>query len=145
VVVGLFLVSGTIHLLRPSVFTPIVPDLLPAHRLLVYVSGIAELACAAGLVWRRTRWLAGFASAVLLVAVFPANVTMAVDAWRSWQGEGHSGLYVTGTLLRLPLQVPLVWWAWRLTLPARADRVRGDARRPRPRARPPAPGRRQRG
>ena len=84
VLVGLFLLSGTVHLLRPGVFTPIVPDFLPAHRVLVYVSGVAELACAAGLLWRRTRRLAGLASAALLVVVFPANVTMAVDAWRSW-------------------------------------------------------------
>jgi uncharacterized membrane protein len=111
----LFLVSGTIHLLRPGVFTPIVPDVLPAHRLVVHVSGVAELVCAAGLVWRRTRRLAGIASAVLLVAVFPANVTMAVDAWRSWDAGGHSGWYVVGTLVRLPLQVPLIWWAWRMT------------------------------
>lgn len=116
--VVLFLVSGTIHLARPEVFTPIVPDLLPGHRLLVYVSGMAELACAAGLLWRRTRRLAGFASAVLLLAVFPANVTMAVDAWRSWVAGRHSGWYVVGTLVRLPLQVPLIWFAWRL---ARAD------------------------
>ena len=125
VVVGLFLVSGTIHLVRPGVFTPIVPDVLPAHRLLVYGSGVAELACAVGLLWRRTRRPASLASAALLVAVFPANVTMAVDAWRSWDGGGHSGWYVVGTLLRLPLQVPLVWWVWRL---ARADQ-RDHARR----------------
>lgn len=125
VLVGLFLLSGTIHLVRPEVFTPIVPDLLPAHRLLVILSGVAELLCAAGLAWRRTRRLAGYASAALLVAVFPANVTMAVDAWRSWQGGGHSGLYVAGTLVRLPLQVPLVWWAWR---PTRAEQ-RDEARR----------------
>ena len=97
---------------------PIVPDALPAHRFLVQVSGVAELACAAGLVWRRTRKMAGFASAALLVAVFPANVTMAVDAWQSWKDGGHSGWYVLGTLVRLPLQVPLIWWAWRVTRPA---------------------------
>jgi uncharacterized membrane protein len=114
VVLALFLLSGTIHLVRPEVFTPIVPDLLPAHRLIVYLSGVAELACAAGLVWRRTRRLAGLASAALLVAVFPANVTMAVDAWRSWDDGGHSGWYVVGTLVRLPLQLPLIWWVWRV-------------------------------
>ena len=82
---------------------------------------MAELTCAAGLLWRPTRRVAGFASAVLLVAVFPANVTMAVDAWRSWQDGGDSAAYVVGTLVRLPLQVPLIWWAWRLTLPERPD------------------------
>lgn len=53
--VGLFTFSGVVHLVRPGVFTPIVPDILPAHRLLVYVSGVAELLCAAGLAWRVSR------------------------------------------------------------------------------------------
>lgn len=117
VVVVLFTVSGAMHLVRPGVFTPIVPDVLPAHRLLVYVSGGAELLCAAGLVWRRTRRLAGWASAALLVAVYPANITMAVDAWRDWREGDASGQYVAGTLIRLPLQLPLIWWAWRVTRP----------------------------
>lgn len=115
VVVGLFLVSGTIHLVHPETFTPIVPDFLPAHRLLVYVSGVAELACAAGLVWRPTRRLAGLASVGLLVAVFPANVTMAVHAWHDWRAGDAGGGYLAATVVRLPLQLPLIWWAWRVS------------------------------
>jgi uncharacterized membrane protein len=115
VVVVLFTVSGAVHLVKPGVFMPMVPDFLPARRLLVQVSGIAELLCAAGLVWRRTRRLAGWASAALLVAVFPGNITMAVDAWRDWREGDASGQYVVGTLIRLPLQLPLIWWVWRVT------------------------------
>lgn len=118
VLVVLFTVSGVVHLLRPGVFTPMVPDILPAHRLLVYVSGVAELLCAAGLGWRRTRRLAGWASVGLLAAVFPANLTMAVDAWTSWRDDDASGQYVAATLIRLPLQLPMIWWAWRVTRPA---------------------------
>ncbi len=115
VVVVLFTVSGIVHLVRPEVFTPMVPDVLPAHRLLVYLSGVAELICAAGLVWRRTRRMAGWASAALLVAIFPANISMALDAWNDWGRGEASGAYVAGTLVRLPLQLPLIWWAWRVT------------------------------
>lgn len=115
--VALFLGSGTLHLVRPGVFEPIVPGVLPAPRALVLVSGVAELACAAGLAWRRTRVAAGWAAALLLVAVFPANVTMSVHAWQDWRAGEASGLYLVGTLVRLPLQVPLVWWAWRVTRP----------------------------
>lgn len=126
----LFTVSGVVHLVRPEVFAPIVPDALPAHRLLVYLSGAGELLCAAGLAWRRTRRLAGWSSVALLVAVFPANVTMALNAWHSWDRGGagaSSGWYLTGTILRLPMQLPLVWWAWV------AARSPGRARRPRSR------------
>lgn len=115
VLVVLFTVSGVVHLVRPDVFTPMVPDALPAHRFLVYLSGVAELLCAAGLLWRRTRRLAGWASAALLVAIFPANITMAIDAWSD---DDASRAYVVGTLLRLPLQVPMIWWAWRVTRPS---------------------------
>ena len=62
--------------------------------------------------WSRlTRRTAGWASALLLVAIFPANVQMAYDAWRDWQANDASGLYLVGTLVRLPLQIPLIWWA----------------------------------
>ncbi len=123
VVVGLFLASGTLHLVRPGVFTAMVPDVLPAHLLLVQLSGVAELVCAGGLLWRRSRRAAGFASVALLVAVFPANVSMALEAWGSWQDGGRSGWYVLATLVRLPLQVPLIWWAWRPTRIHQGDRA----------------------
>ena len=100
---GIFAVSGTVHLVRPGVFTPIVPRSLPRRRDLVLASGVAELACAAGLLVPRTRSVAGWASAALLVAVFPANVTMAQQAQR----RGTTALKV-GTLLRLPVQLPLI-------------------------------------
>ena len=50
---------------------------VPAHREVILASGVAELACAAGLLHPRTRRLAGWASAALLLAVFPGNVKMA--------------------------------------------------------------------
>lgn len=100
---GLFAVSGTVHLVRPQVFESIVPRVLPARRTLVYASGVAELLCAAGLLVPRTRALAGWASAALLVAVFPANVTMA----RQIRNRGGAGL-TAAAVLRLPLQVPMI-------------------------------------
>lgn len=112
-VVALFLVSGTVHLVHPQVFEPIVPPFLPSPRLLVLVSGVGELACAAGLAVRRTRRAAAWVAAALLVAVFPANVTMAVDTWRDWHAGHASAAYLALTVVRLPLQLPLIWWAWR--------------------------------
>ncbi|TDT29803.1 DoxX family protein [Naumannella halotolerans] len=102
-----FGVSGLIHLLRPQVFEPIVPQPLP-RRETVIISGVAELICATGLALRPTRRIAGWASAGLLVAIFPANVKMAVDAQHS-----HSPLRRWGTLARLPLQWTLIRMALR--------------------------------
>lgn len=116
IVVGAFLVSGVIHLARPQVFEPIVPPMLPGKRQLVYASGVAELACAAGLLIPRTRTYAGVASAALFVAVFPANVQMAMDAHRVIDRKGSTPrrqAVRAAAIARLPLQVPLIRWALR--------------------------------
>ena len=102
---GLLAVTGALHFVVPKAFASIVPPALPEPELLVYASGVAELACAAGLAVPRTRRAAGWATAALFLAVFPANVQMALDA------GGRSAAYQAGTWLRLPLQVPLVVWA----------------------------------
>lgn len=105
---ALFAASGALHLVRPQVFETIVPRQLPEHRGLVYASGAAELVCAAGLLHPRTRRAAGWASAALLVAIFPANVQMAVtESKRADRGTGSRGRQLA-TLARLPLQIPLI-------------------------------------
>ena len=77
---GLLTVTGTLHFVAPKVFASIIPPQLPSRYALVYASGAAELACAAGLAVPRTRRVAGWSTALLFVAVFPANVQMALDA-----------------------------------------------------------------
>ncbi|MBJ7529727.1 MAG: DoxX family protein [Nocardioides sp.] len=100
---GAFVTSGVVHLVRPQTFEPLMPAWVPAHREVIWGSGVAELACAAGMAVPATRRAAGWASAALLVGVFPGNVTMAADARRS-----RSAVLRAGTLARLPLQAELV-------------------------------------
>ncbi len=100
---GMFAVMGVLHFVQPKPFERIVPKALPAKRELVYASGVAELACAAGLLHPRTRRAAGLASVALLAAVFPANVQMAVDVRR--KGSPRAQAIAFG---RLPLQIPLI-------------------------------------
>ncbi|KHL15853.1 putative membrane protein [Mumia flava] len=107
---GLLAVAGVAHFVAPKPFESIVPRALPARRALVHASGVAELACAAGLVAPRTRRAAGYATAALMVAVFPANVQMTVTALRS--PRASTG-YRAATIARLPLQWPLVRTAWK--------------------------------
>lgn len=107
-VAAAFGISGTLHLLRPRIFTPLVPPALPRPTEIVYVSGVAELACAAGLA-RQARW-AGPASAALLLAILPGNVQMALDATgaaRRRRTPRRVG-YAVACWLRVPLQVPLI-------------------------------------
>ncbi|HEX3794472.1 MAG TPA: hypothetical protein VHV57_08230 [Acidimicrobiales bacterium] len=100
-----FSISGVIHLARPATFTSIVPHALPGAKELVYASGVAELVCATGL-WRRRRW-AGWAAAVLLVAIWPANLQDAITAQ-----QGHDTVTAILSWVRFPLQIPLIWCAW---------------------------------
>ena len=113
---GLFLTSGVMHLVRPAPFESMVPKRLPNRRALVYVSGIAEIACAAGLLTTRTRRVAGIGSAVLLVVVFPANVTMTGQARRRLARDPENTKkqgYLAATVARLPLQWPMIRTALR--------------------------------
>src|ERR1700681_4494914 len=72
--------SGILHLVVPRPDERIVPGPLASWRSeVVTVSGVAEVACALLLLVPRTRRLGAYATAALLVAVFPANVQMALD------------------------------------------------------------------
>jgi len=104
IVATAFSVSGVVHLVRPVTFTGIVPHLLPFSTALVYASGVAELICAFGL-WRRKRW-AGYAAAVLLLVIWPANLQDAITTQ-----EGHDVTAKVVTWFRFPLQIPLIWFA----------------------------------
>lgn len=108
IVVGAFVASGTVHLVKPEVYEPLMPSWVPAHREVILGSGVAELLCALGLLLPPTRRVAGLASAALLVGVFPGNVKMAVDAM-----QGSNRPFQAAALARLPLQLPLIRGAWR--------------------------------
>ena len=103
---ALFLASGTLHLVRPGRFLPLVPIGLPARDAIILTSGIAELVCAGGLL-SGARW-AGPASALLLIGVFPGNVAFAVATTAD---AASSRLLVAAAWARLPLQAPLIWAA----------------------------------
>ena len=102
--------AGVTHFLRPRTYDRIVPDALPP-RLTTVASGVAELGIAAGLAIPATRRAAGWAAAALFLAVFPANLKMANDLLDSPRSTRAMRL---GSVLRLPLQAPLVAWAVRV-------------------------------
>jgi uncharacterized membrane protein len=103
--------AGVLHFVMSEPFESIVPKRLGDPKPWVQVSGLAELACAAGLAVPRTRRVAGLASAALFVAVYPANVDMTVRALRSSRATLAWKAALVG---RLPLQAPLVVRSWRL-------------------------------
>jgi len=102
-VMGLFYITaGVTHFLSPEWFLQIVPPMLPAPLALVYLSGVAEIVVGVGVLVPQTRHYAALATVALLVAVYPANIYMAVGDVMG------SELVQWG---RLPLQGVLVLWA----------------------------------
>lgn len=102
--------AGVTHFLRPRGYDRIVPDALPP-RLTTLASGVAELGVAIGLLVPRTRRAAGWGAAALFAAVFPANVKMARDLLDHPRSSRTARIV---SVLRLPLQAPLVAWAVRV-------------------------------
>ena len=109
---ALFLLGGLGHFIIPEVYLKIMPPALPAPRLLVAVSGLAELALGGLLLVPRLRVLAGWGLIALLIAVFPANVFM-------WQHAERFAVPAWVLAARLPLQAVLIAWAWAYTRPRR--------------------------
>jgi uncharacterized membrane protein len=110
---AIFIVSGLLHFFVPDPYLRIIPPFLPWPRILLRVSGAAEIAGGLGLLLAKLRRFSAYGLVLLLVAVFPANVYMAVahvsfpgilgESWVQW--------------LRLPLQIPLTLWAHYYTRP----------------------------
>ena len=106
---AIMLYTGVMHFVKPEPFVKIVPDWLPAPRALVAVSGFFEILGGVGLQVPRVRKPAAWGLVALYLAVFPANVNMAIhkiytdNPWILWG--------------RLPFQAVLIAWAWWYTRP----------------------------
>lgn len=105
----LYIAAGLAHFVATRLYSSIVPDYLPAHRELVLLSGAAEIAGGLGLLLPQTRRAAAWGLILLLLAVFPANLWMAQHPGR------FPGIPLWALWLRLPLQLPLIGWAWLYT------------------------------
>ena len=103
-----FVLAGLMHFLRTDWYVSIMPDYVPAHRELVYASGVAEMLGGAAVIASRPRFARWWLLATLL-AVYPANVHMAVHPAR-YSRVPRWALYA-----RLPVQGLFGWWVWRGT------------------------------
>lgn len=101
------------HFVIPDSYVRIMPGWLPAHRALVLVSGACEIAGGIGLLIPILRRWAGMGLVLLLLAVWPANAQM----WMNARAAHQSGMAQMLLLLRLPLQIVLMWWVWRASRP----------------------------
>jgi uncharacterized membrane protein len=101
-----YIIAGMLHFINPKMYWPIMPPYIPLPKLMVALSGLAEIGLGIGVLFPATRSLAAWGLILLLIAVFPANLYMAtsgkftaIPPWLLWA--------------RLPLQGVLIWWAWK--------------------------------
>jgi uncharacterized membrane protein len=109
---ALFLFVGTMHFVRPAFFLPLMPGWLPAHAELVALSGLAELVTGVLLLVPAWRVLGGWLAFATLLAVWPANWHHALSGGISHPDLPRAMADATVAWVRLPMQIPLLWWAW---------------------------------
>lgn len=115
---AVFVGAGFAHFSKPDFFESIVPDWFPDAELANRASGAAEFVFGLGMFHPRTRKLSALGLFALTIGVFPANVDMAVNGVEPKLVDGSFTRSVgtaSGPLnwIRLPLQLPLLWWLWR--------------------------------
>ena len=102
---GVMAAIGSAHFAIPARMEATIPAFLPCKRQLLFASGVIEVACGLGLIARRP--LAAKIAAVTLLAVWPANLQMALDAGK---GKLPGALDSRAALwARVPLQLPMIW------------------------------------
>jgi uncharacterized membrane protein len=105
----LYIVAGLNHFIHPEFYIKIMPPWIPLHEELVFVSGICEVLFALLLIYPFTRRFGAWCIIGLLIVIFPANIQMMLD----YQHENNPLLWLT--ILRLPIQILLIWWAYNFT------------------------------
>ncbi len=103
-----FILTGVSHFLIPGKFLEMMPPFLPAPVFLIYLSGVFEIVGGGALMFSKTKRLAAAGLMLLLLAVFPANVYVALN---NVQLGGFMN-YSIYQWLRLPMQFVLIVWVW---------------------------------
>jgi uncharacterized membrane protein len=108
ILLGLFfVVAGANHFRAPDIYLGMMPSWLPAPLTLVDISGVAEILGGIGILVPATRQFSAWGLVVLLIAIFPANLHVAL--------QGHMPGFELSPLtlwLRLPFQLVLIAWVW---------------------------------
>ena len=107
VLAGLFIVAGLLHFISPTPFLKIMPRWVPFPTIANWLSGAIEVLAGVGLLFSATRSVSAWVLIALLIAVFPAN-------WRHYQLTKGTK-FEPITLLRLPLQLLLIYWVFKYT------------------------------
>jgi uncharacterized membrane protein len=104
-----FALAGINHFINVDFYLKMMPPVLPAHLFLIYLSGVFQIVLGLLLLIPKFTWFAAWGLIALLIAVFPANLYMAMNT-KLFPEFSRTALYV-----RLPLQFILIAWAFWFT------------------------------
>ena len=107
-----FIYFGVDHFINPDFYLSIMPPSFPLHLEAVYISGLFEILGGIGVLLSKTRKLAGWGLFVLLIAVYPANIYMALTP------EAFPEIPLSALYFRLVLQFLFFYWAYSVTRPS---------------------------
>ncbi|WP_024863892.1 DoxX family protein [Leptospira licerasiae] len=104
-----YLLAGSAHFIIPEFYYGMMPPYIPYHYEVNILAGVCEILLALALLPLSTRVFAAWGIILLLIAVFPANIQMSLNAYES---EDPKFIF---TLIRLPFQILFLSWAWMFT------------------------------
>ena len=107
-----FINVGVDHFVNPDFYLNIMPPSFPLHAEAVYISGFFEVVGGISLLIPRLRKIAGWGLVALLIAVYPANIYMAITP------QAFQDIPVTLLYVRLAFQFVFFYWAYSVTRPA---------------------------
>ena len=101
----MYFFAGIMHFVKPKAYLRIMPRYLPSHKLLVFLSGIAEIALAVGLCFEETKNISIFGIIAML------TVFLLVHFYMLTSKQAAAGFPVWVLVFRIPLQFVLMFWA----------------------------------
>jgi len=107
----LFLFAGANHFIKPEFYKQLMPNYLPLHYEIIFISGVFEMLLGFGLFFEKTRKMSAWGIVALLIAVYPANIYMWMNNIQI-DGKATPALF---HYIRLPMQFVLVYWAYSFT------------------------------
>lgn len=102
----MYVIAGLVHFIKPRMYERIMPRYLPAHRLLVYLSGAAEIILGVGLLFEQTRTAAIYGIILMLI------IFLLVHFYMLSSKKAGAGIPRWALVMRTPLQFFLMYWAW---------------------------------
>ena len=108
---AMFILIGLTHLRKPEALMYMIPRFFPNPWLLVLLSGVSEIALAIGLLFSETRTVSAWGLILLLVAIFPANINVAVNNLPPPGGLPAKPWYVWSRLLFQPVYILWIWYS----------------------------------